>query len=151
MQMEYTILNEALQKYKQMITKNKLSYKFMKFFMSKENPKISIETYFYRICQYSECPDQVVAAGQIIAERTFPNGISEIMIHRVMLISIMLAFKMYIDHFRWKLDRWANIGGIHSKEIYSLEINMLTAIDWRLLITEEEFLKKYRSLRVHKI
>jgi len=134
-----------------MITKNKLQYKFMGFFMSKVNPEISIDAYFFRICKHSKCPYQVVAAGQIIAERTFPNGISGMMIHRTMLTSIIIAFKMYVDTFRWKLDKWALIGGLPSKELYSLEIHMLTAIDWRLLITEDEFLKKYRSLRVHKI
>ena len=63
------------------------------------------------------------------------------MIHRIIFISILLAFKMYIDDKYIKLNSWSNISGLPKNEIINLEFCMLEMLDYRLFIKEEEFLK----------
>jgi hypothetical protein len=147
------IFLEVFNKFLVIINPKKLqnSYKYYNKFCCKDKPRISSFDYLFRIYKYSNMPESVLAAGYIIAKRGFPFGIDEKIIHRVIFISVYLAFKMYVDHIYINLSKWSQISGLPKDEITALELLMLEMIDYRLYIKEDEFLKKFNSLKLTKI
>lgn len=131
--------------------KIKYIYKYYNNFCCKNKPNISSFDYLFRIYKYSQMPESVLAAGYIIAKRAFPFGIDEKIIHRVIFISVYLAFKMYVDHIYVNLSKWSQISGLPKDEITALELIMLDMIDYRLYIKESEFLENFNSLKLTKI
>ena len=73
------------------------------------------------------------------------------MIHRVIFMTLYLAFKMYIDNIYISLKKWSTISGLPTVEIVLLEKCMLESLNYRLFIREEEFLHNFKSLRILKI
>jgi len=102
---------------------------------------ISVRDYLGRIVQYSNASPCCYAIGLIWMERLKNKGdalLTTKTYQRTVLGVIMLACK-YLDDFYYSNKHWAQIGGIPTKELNEIEINLLNKLDFKLHIQREEY------------
>lgn len=71
-----------------------------------------------------------------------PDYLTTISSADLFLVSMMVASKFLHDDGEEDEvfnDEWAQSGGMETKEINNLEINFLSAIDWRIFVSSEDF------------
>ena len=76
--------------------------------------------------------------------RNNPDYLTSISSADLFLVSMMVASKFLHDDGEEDEvfnDEWATSGGMDTKELNKLEINFLSAIDWRVFVKKDEFLK----------
>ena len=54
------------------------------------------------------------------------------------MVCVYLSYKLLEDK-RYKIDYFANIGGVTKEELYNLEYEFVTLIDFNLNIDEKEY------------
>lgn len=108
-------------------------------------PEISFKNYLFMIFSYLPMCLNTYIAAFIYIDRFYSSGISptDFNIHKVILVSVLLASKFHEDqspdnHF------FAYVGGIHLKELNLIESDFLNSIDYKLHI-EESFFEEYKS------
>jgi len=75
--------------------------------------------------------------------RNNPDYLTTISSADLFLVSMMVASKFLHDDGEEDEvfnDEWATSGGLDTKEMNKLEINFLSAMDWRVFVKKEEFL-----------
>ena len=74
--------------------------------------------------------------------RRNPDYLTSVSSADLFLVSMMVASKFLHDDGEEDEvfnDEWAQSGGMETKEINQLEINFLSALDWRIFVNTEEF------------
>jgi len=100
-----------------------------------------IVDYANRIFQYTNTSDSTYIIALIYIKRLLQNTtnafISKTNAHKLMLLSCLLATK-YIEDVPYNNAQWARVGGFSLAELNSLELYMLSAMQWRLYVSQQE-------------
>lgn len=114
-------------------------------FSAKTIPKISIEDYLKRIQFYANMEKNTLIMSLIYIDRLCKIAnltLTYYNIHRILFTSILLSIKYNEDCF-FDNKYYAEIAGIKTKELKSLEYNFSTMISFRFFVVNEIF-EKYR-------
>ncbi|KAG2697120.1 hypothetical protein I3760_07G091000 [Carya illinoinensis] len=110
-------------------------------------PTLSIRHYIDRIFKYSACSPSCFVVAHIYIDRFLQSTevqLTSLNVHRLLIISIMLAAK-FIDDAFFNNAYYAKVGGVSTAELNRLEMKFLFSIDFRLQVTSETF-GRYCSL-----
>jgi len=112
-------------------------------------PGISLHDYLLRIQKYSSAPLEALIVAYILIKRCLFNcdgfELTNHNIHKVFLISVMSAMKMYEDEVL-ENKAFARIGGIEMSDLNSLELKFVELIDGCLFVNETTFVQTYKYL-----
>jgi len=115
-------------------------------FTFKMKPGISLLDYLARILKYLKIEYSTLIIAMIYIDRICKEKVflNEFNIHRVMLISIYMAYT-YNEDCIYDNKYLALVSGLSKSEMLSLEEDFLDLIDFRLFVSEEIFeqYKKY--------
>lgn len=135
-----SMLNETIQ-YSISLNKNQLPAP-PTCFSSTEIPPISVQDYLTRLVRYLNATTPELAVMFIYLSRyqsANPNNlITELNIHRLLITALRLAQKFHTDNVYPNIYA-AKVGGIPLQEMNNLEIQFLTAIDYDLYVSSEEY------------
>ena len=85
------------------------------------------------------CSDSCYVIGLVYLMRISEKIlVTEYNIHRLLLISFVLATKIYDDEY-FENKYYAKIGGISNKEINSMELEFVELLEFNLFVKEIEF------------
>ena len=115
-------------------------------FTFKKKPGISLLDYLTRILKYVKIEYSTLIIAMIYIDRICKEKVflNEFNIHRVMLISIYMAYT-YNEDCIYENKYLALVSGLSKSEMLLLEEDFLDLIDFRLFVSEEIFeqYKKY--------
>lgn len=119
-------------------------------FHALEPPSISPSDYLARLFRYSYCSRSVFVAALLIMERVAavdpevftPNSLN---VHRLLVTAVLLATKSF-DDILYDNAHFAKVGGLDLAELNMLELDMLTRLQFKLHITNEEYFRYEASL-----
>lgn len=107
-------------------------------------PVIGVKEYLLRVGKYFECSPECFVLSLIYIDRIVARHkdflLTQYNIHRVLVTSVLLAVKFFDDVY-YSNNFYAKVGGVQTKELNILEIQMLQLIDWRLSVTPTEFVE----------
>jgi len=93
-------------------------------FHAQKRPAISLKDYLSRFAQFSKCHDDVFVYAMIYLDKIGENyqefELDSFNVHRLMLLSMVMACKFYDDYY-YKNEYYAKIGGIQRVEFNKLE------------------------------
>merc|ERR1712137_65722 len=104
-------------------------------------PCISIQAYAERIQKYAQCKDEALLYALILIDRAIVAGhlaLTSFNVHRVLLVSVLVAVK-FNDDFFYSNAYFGKIGGVALQEMNWLEVEFLGLIKFDLYVSEEEF------------
>ncbi|KAA8496513.1 Cyclin-P3-1 [Porphyridium purpureum] len=126
-------------------------------FYSSEVPPVSIREYVDRLARYACCSPSCMIVALIFVRRaceryrdrcdeaSMPRVsgaenelLSSHTVHRLLISAIILAAKMNDDVF-YQNSFYAEIGGISVMEMNTLELEMLSLLNFRLLVDADEY------------
>jgi len=117
----------------------------------KRAPSITIQKYLERLCEYAGFSQAVLIAALIYIDRLVQYNneysLTGYNIHKLLLISSLLATKFFDDHYYFN-SYYAKVGGVPVREINFLETTFLKLLDFNLFISNDLF-ERYRST-LHK-
>ena len=117
-------------------------------FVSKKNPKISIESYLNRIRKYFRFEDSTLVIALIYIDRILGNKNIKLSIHnvyRILLTAILVAIKYNEDEI-YDNFIYAEIFGVKTKKLNKLENKFLELIEFKLFISKKEFQLYYNKI-----
>jgi hypothetical protein len=117
-------------------------------FHSSLKPNIKIKAYILRCVKYvilnslAEPVSSYLIAALIYIDRFLVVKpvvrLTDLNVHRIFLVSFMVAHKMYND-FPFYNDFFAEVGGISTKELNKLELEFMLNMDFNFIITPQEY------------
>ena len=116
---------------------------FMKFFLSKKIPSISIQNFLERLTKYSKMENNTLILILIYIDRFCDINkvrLNYFNIHKLIIASMLIAIKYNEDDY-YNNTFYAKIGGVKKSEIDVLEYQFLILIDFKLYVSEELFEK----------
>lgn len=120
-------------------------------FTSRVPPRLSIADYLSRLQTYFQCNEVCLLFGFIYIDRVLdvnPDfAISDRNLHRLVLTSVTIAVKFHDDIY-YSNDYYSKVGGIPTCELNAQELQLLKLLDWRVMVTEEEYERYSRVLRL---
>ena len=119
---------------------------YIKPFLSKTIPSISIIDYFWRLCKYSKINNSTKILILIYIDRLcnmYKFKLSFYNIHKLIFTSMLVAIKYNEDDF-YSTKFYSKLGGISRTDVIILESTFLSLIDFNLFVSEELF-KKYND------
>jgi len=117
-------------------------------FHTSRAPSISIQNYFERIAQYSECSSEALIMGLININRIHYRidfEVTSLNIHRLLLVSVMSSAK-FLDDSYLNNAFYARIGGVHLKELNCLEVQFLALINFDLFVPSCDYVDFYSQI-----
>jgi len=124
-------IENSIVEYNEMNAKNQLYHSFT---------NVSIKTYIYSLVQYIKTDN---LNGTILYTIIIFNRIKKYMIvnkftvHKIILISILLANKYY-DDLNFDNDVWSTIGGIKLKSLNKLEFKTTKLIKYNIFASYKQ-------------
>ena len=114
-------------------------------FTYKVKPGISLLDYLRRILKYLRIEYSTLIIAMIYIDRICKEKVflNEFNIHRIMLISIYMAY-YYNEDCIYDHNYLALVSGISKKEMITLEDDFLDLIEFKLFVSEETF-KQYKK------
>jgi len=117
-----------------------------------KSPSINLHDYLARLYKYTKCSDSCYIVAFIYIDRVLRNNPSILLtrknIHRLVLISLLLAIKYSDDEYADNLH-YSKIGGISLSEINSLESEMLVLVNYNLYIDPCLYFEYYNDLIIY--
>ncbi len=105
--------------------------------------------YLIRIMRYGKCSPSCAVVGLIYLQRIkakVPSAcVTSRNLQRLLLLALMLANK-FLDDLYFSNKQWAKIGGISLQEINELELTVLRLLEWKMMVTREEYLEYLEEL-----
>ncbi|KAJ4733364.1 Cyclin-P3-1 [Rhynchospora pubera] len=104
-------------------------------------PNLGIQRYMERIYKYSKCSPSCFVLGLVYMDRYLQQPgvcVTSLNVHRLLITSVVLAAK-FIDDAFYNNAYYAKVGGISTREMNRLELNMLFCIDFRLKVDVTTF------------
>ena len=113
-------------------------------FDSHEIPNITMQNYLTRIMTYARTSSRSLIMSLsyidiIVNERANNMTVTRHNVHRLMLVSLMIASKFYNDIY-YDNKTWSRIGGVSLEEINRLEHNFLRLMEYRVHIHVDRFI-----------
>ncbi|KAI8391285.1 cyclin-domain-containing protein [Radiomyces spectabilis] len=109
-------------------------------FHARAVPSISIHAYLSRILKYCPCSNECFLALLVYLDRMSQSSrfrIDSYNIHRLIIIGVMVASKLFSDVF-YTNTRYAKVGGLPVSELNTLEVEFLELNNYTLFVTVEE-------------
>lgn len=117
-------------------------------FHTAKRPRISLEEYTERLCQFMHCDPDCYVLALIYLERIAQKGaLDEGSVHRCLLLSMVLAAKFWDDD-RCKNTFYAQVGGVTVEELNDLEVRFLRLLEFQLCVQQEVYEDYQRRLNV---
>ena len=119
---------------------------YIKSFMTKSIPSISLKDYMLRLFRYTKMNESTIIIILIYIDKICNMNnkkISYYNIFKLILGSMIAAIKYNEDQF-YPVEVYAKLGGVTVSELNLLEIEFYKLIDFKLFVDEEIFLK-YRE------
>ena len=116
---------------------------YIKYFMTKNIPSISLKDYMLRLFQYTKMNESTIILILIYIDRICNinnTAISYYNIYKLILGSMISAIKYNEDQF-FPPEVYAKLGGVSVYELNLLEAEFFKLIDYKLFVDEEIFLK----------
>ncbi len=121
-------------------------------FDSSKVPGITIYDYLARIHQYADCSDSCYTLAFIYIDRLLQRNpsfaLTQRSVHRLVLTSIVLAIK-YSDDIYADNVVYSRIGGVPLQEINSLEVEMLSLLQYNLYVHPQLYVQYVKELELH--
>ena len=120
-----------------------LFYKQLKCFYSMNIPIITIKAYLEQLYKYTKINTSTIILMLIYIDRICNINkckINYYNIHKLILGSLVIASK-YNEDVYYTHKYYAKIGGVTQAEIFILEYNFISIINFRLYVTEKLFCK----------
>ncbi|GLJ31983.1 hypothetical protein SUGI_0643730 [Cryptomeria japonica] len=106
-------------------------------------PDLSIEEFLERIFKYVRCSPSVFVVAYAYIDRliyyhskTF--RVTSLNVHRLLITSVMIAAK-FLDDVNYNNAYYAEIGGMKTREINTLELEFLFKLNFKLHVTVSVF------------
>lgn len=122
-------------------------------FRMKVVPKISISAYLARIHAHIPLSESsfIVALVYInrLAQRDSGVVVATLTWVKLVLTAILLAGKFFDDEedIHYNNAFYAKVGGLSVKELDKLELRFMQLLDWRLFVTEAEYMHYHKLVR----
>ena len=120
-------------------------------FDSKTVARISIHDYLQRLYKYFDCSDSCYIISFIYIDRIISLNpgfmITRLNIHKLILISLILAVK-YNDDQYGDNSYYSKVGGIIDQELNELENGMLDLLQFNLFIDVNEYFQYLRKIKL---
>lgn len=111
-------------------------------FHSSQLPSISIHDYIKRLRKLFLCSEECFVIALVYIDKICKNNasvtVSDVTVHRLLVIAVVIAAKFHDDHF-YSNKYYGKAGGLTTREINMLEALMLKGLNWRLLVTAQEY------------
>ncbi|XP_061348524.1 cyclin-P3-1 [Gastrolobium bilobum] len=117
-------------------------------FHGSEAPNLSVTHYMERIYKYSRCSPCCFVIAQIYMDRYFHKMggyLTSFNAHRLVLTSVVVAAK-FADDVHYSNAYYAQVGGVSTAEMNSMELEFLFNLEFRLFVTTEVFVKYCEKL-----
>ena len=128
---------------------NPESQKILGEFNAEKVPGITVIDYIERLKKYSRCSNSSIVIALIYINRVlgkWPGTVlHKLNIHRLIISSLLVAIKVNEDQY-YKTKFYSEIGGISSKELIKLEINLLKLLEFDVAVSLETFEDYYKCL-----
>ncbi len=118
-------------------------------FYAKNIPKISVLDYLLRLYNLCGMTRETLICSLIYLDRFVRRKhfvVTMHEIHRLLAISCVVSVKFHHDDF-YDNEYYSRVAGISLEELNDLEAAFLWAVDYKVLITEAEFLKHRRRIQ----
>jgi len=131
-------------------TSEELNYDSLTVFDAQDIPPISIQEYLVRIMTYSRASSRNMVMSlsfidKLCNDQNWQFVLTKHNIHRLLVVSLMVAAKFYED-FYIDNDSWAAIAGVNLQELNRLEIKFLSYIDFDINTKLDWFLNYVQLL-----
>jgi hypothetical protein len=117
-------------------------------------PGISLQDYLQRIQKYSGATLETLIVAYILIKRCLFNcddfELNNHNIHKVLLLAVMSAMKMYEDEVL-ENKAFARIGGIEMTDLNALELKFFQLIDGCSFVNETTYVQTYKYLSTEVI
>ncbi|KAL6842214.1 hypothetical protein ACP4OV_027977 [Aristida adscensionis] len=133
-------LDKAVQRNEELLRSNKIKDS-TSIFHGQREPDLSIKLYTERIFKYAQCSPSCFVLGLIYMERYLqqPNiYVTSHSVHRLLITSVVVAAKFTDDSF-FNNAYYGKVGGISTREMNRLELDLLFCLDFRLKVNLETF------------
>ena len=102
--------------------------------------QLTVKGFFIRLIKYGYCSQPVYVVLVAFVIRLLEKGIklTPVSVHRILLAAFVIAAKQRDDVY-YSNRYYAQVGGIPTKELNSLEQLFLTSLNWELAISVECF------------
>ena len=104
-----------------------------------------------RLYKYSKCSTECLILSLIYVDRFIQSSniiVDSLTIHRILLVSVVLAAKTFDDNF-YTNRHYAKVGGIPVEELNCLEIEFLFNINFSLYVSCEDYQHYYEEIYKH--
>jgi len=112
------------------------------FFHSVRPPTLKVQDYLARIRKYFLASDECYVMALVYIDRVGKIDpamtVCELNVHRLLVISAMLAAKFHDDVY-YSNNYYAKVGGLSLKEVNALEAKFLRMLDWKVFVAPEEY------------
>jgi len=117
----------------------------MHLFFCNKAPSISVEMYLERVYRYAPCSPACFLYTYIFLDRLVKKcpglRVSNQNAHRLLISGVVLAAK-FLDDRQYSNVHYAKVGGICTKELNMLELEMLRQLDFSLFV-QPQLLNQY--------
>ncbi|XP_073138109.1 cyclin-U2-1 [Henckelia pumila] len=111
-------------------------------FESDEAPDMSIQSYLERIYRYTRAGSSVYVVAYVYIDRIcqlYPEfRIGSRNVHRLLVTTIMVASK-YVEDMNYRNSYFARVGGLSTKEMNNLEMEMLLLMKFKMHVNVSVF------------
>lgn len=111
-------------------------------FYSARAPRISIKSYLKRIHHFFACSDECFVLALVYIDRIAKRAPAIILcdrsVHRVLFFSMMLAAKFH-DDVSYSNKYYAKVGGMPVSEVNTLELEILTMLNWKMIVQPKDY------------
>jgi len=107
-------------------------------------------SYLSRLYTYFQCSEVCFLFSFIYIDRVLDAHpdfvISNLNLHRLVLTCVTVAAKFHDDVY-YSNDYYSKVGGIPTCELKAQELQLLQLLQWRLMVTEEDYQRYSQVLR----
>ncbi|TKW27449.1 hypothetical protein SEVIR_3G257700v4 [Setaria viridis] len=135
-----TYLDKTVQQNEELLDSSKVK-ESTTIFHGQRVPELSIKLYAERIFKYAQCSPSCFVLALIYMERYLqqPNiYMTSFSVHRLLITSVVVAAKFIDDSF-FNNAYYGRVGGISTREMNRLELDLLFSLDFRLKVNLETF------------
>jgi hypothetical protein len=135
------VLTQLLQKNDELPLENKAEGTI---FHARKPPSVSVEKYLERLAKYSPCSPQCFIVALIYIDRLLSRHPEFLLrssnVHRLLITSLLLAAKSHED-CSYNNAFYARLGGLSIVELNSLELALLSLLDFELAVPPQTYLR----------
>lgn len=103
-------------------------------------PGIGLDAYLSRLACYSYASSSALLVAFVLLKRVVRSGVEfgELTAHRLLLSAMTVAAKSQDDVY-YSNAHYARVGGVGLAELNGLEMAFLAVLEWRVVVTPDEF------------